>query len=75
MSTLGDQLGLQGMDLLTAPEHEVAHMLDCDHEATGVTADTTEPARRQTPGVAEVSDWPAILDLELSDLVLATPKR
>jgi DNA-binding beta-propeller fold protein YncE len=76
-TTPGDQGEQNRMDLLTALEHEVGHLLGREHEDTGVMIDTLTAGTRRTPsGGLNLFDpgidwWSAFAALESS----ASPKR
>jgi hypothetical protein len=49
-TTPGDQGEQNRMDLLTVLNHEIGHVLGCEHEQTGVMEDTLAAGTRRTPG-------------------------
>jgi Calx-beta domain len=49
------------MDLLTVLEHEVGHLLGCDHE-DGVMQDTLAAGTRLTPSAGSDADWLLAID-------------
>ena len=42
------------MDLLTVLMHEMGHVLDLDHEATGVMQETLDPGTRLSPSLIDL---------------------
>ena len=61
-TTPADQGEQQRMDLLTALEHEVGHLLGKEHKAGGVMAETLSPGTRRTPFADSYTDWLPVVD-------------
>ena len=66
-TTPGDQGEQNRMDLLTALDHELGHLLGFDHEATGVMEDTLATGTRRVPSSASDLVDVAVLDWIFAD--------
>ena len=62
-TTPGNQGEQHRMDLLTALEHEVGHLLGYDHEGDGVMEDTPPAGVRRTPAADSAIDWLGALEV------------
>jgi probable HAF family extracellular repeat protein len=69
-TTPGNQGEQNRIDLLTVLEHELGHLLDFDHAATGVMEDTLATGTRRVPSAA--SD---LVDVAVLDRVFADSQR
>ena len=61
-TTPGNKGEQHRMDLLTALEHEVVHLLGKEHKAGGVMAETLSPGTRRTPFADSYTDWLPVVD-------------
>ncbi len=64
-TTPGNQGKQHRMDLLTVLVHEIGHLLDQEHEADGVMAETLSAGTRLTP-LVDATDWLAAVDVAFS---------